>query len=139
MSAAVETEILLVEDSPDDIALTLRALSKHHLANRVQVARDGVEAFDYLHNGNRPKVILLDLKLPRMNGLEVLEQLKSDPEMRSIPVVVLTSSREGPDIEKAYELGANSYIVKPVDFERFMAAVSEAGLYWLVVNQSPGA
>jgi CheY-like chemotaxis protein len=139
MCAAVECEILLVEDSPDDIALTLRALSKHHLANRVQVARDGVEAFDYLNNNvNRPKVILLDLKLPRMNGLEVLEQLKSDPEMRSIPVVVLTSSREGPDIERAYELGANSYIVKPVDFEQFMTAVSDAGLYWLVVNQSPG-
>jgi len=138
MCAAVECEILLVEDSPDDIALTLRALSKHHLANRVQVARDGVEAFEYLRSSSRPKVILLDLKLPRMNGLEVLERLKADAEMSSIPVVVLTSSREEPDIEKAYKLGVNSYIVKPVEFEQFMAAVSEVGLYWLVVNQSPG-
>lgn len=138
MCAAVECEILLVEDNPDDIALTLRALSKRNLANRVQVARDGVEAFEYLHNSSRPKVILLDLKLPRMNGLEVLERLKADADTRSIPVVVLTSSREEPDIQKAYKLGVNSYIVKPVDFEQFMTAVSEAGLYWLVVNQPPG-
>jgi two-component system response regulator len=132
---AVECDILLVEDNPDDAALTLRALSRHNLANRVQVARDGVEAFECLRDRSRPKVILLDLKLPRISGLEVLERLKADAETRTIPVVVLTSSREEPDIARAYALGANSYIVKPVDFEQFVDAVSEAGLYWLVVNQ----
>lgn len=135
MSMAVECDILLVEDNPDDAALTLRALSRHNLANRVQVARDGVEAFECLRDRSRPKVILLDLKLPRISGLEVLERLKADAETRTIPVVVLTSSREEPDIARAYALGANSYIVKPVEFDRFTEAVASLGLYWTLLNE----
>jgi two-component system response regulator len=135
MKPPAGVEILLVEDNPDDVQLTLRALSRHNLANSVHVARDGVEALEYLRANMRPRVMLLDLKLPRVSGLEVLEQVKSDARTRSIPVVILTSSREEPDIAKAYELGANSYIVKPVDFEQFVHAVTEAGLYWLLLNQ----
>lgn len=129
-------EILLVEDNPQDEELTLRALAKHNLANRVHVARDGAEAMEFLKQLVRPKVVLLDLKLPKVSGLEVLAQVKGDERTRSIPVVVLTSSREEPDIAKAYQLGANSYIVKPVQFENFIKAVSEAGMYWLLVNHS---
>ncbi len=129
--------ILLVEDSPDDIALTLRALKKCNLANGVHVARDGVEAMEWLHAHQRPKVMLLDLKLPKLSGLEVLAQVRQDPALSTVPIVMLTSSREEPDVAKAYALGANSYIVKPVDFDQFMNAVSQIGLYWLLVNQTP--
>lgn len=137
MSAAREVEILLVEDNPSDVELTMRALSKHNLTNRVHVVRDGAEAMDYLRDMGRPKVVLLDLKLPKVSGLEVLKRIKSDDGTKTIPVVVLTSSQEEPDIAEAYRLGANSYIVKPVDFEDFVRAVSDAGLYWLLLNQPP--
>ncbi len=139
-------EILLVEDNPNDVELTLHALKKHNLANRIHVVRDGAEALDFIfgsgaYAGRRledhPKVILLDLKLPLVDGLEVLERIKSDPHTRTIPVVVLTSSREEPDIARSYELGANSYIVKPVDFQQFAEAVRHLGLYWLLLNQPP--
>ncbi|MGH7700085.1 MAG: response regulator [Gemmatimonadales bacterium] len=137
MSVAHEVEILLVEDNPSDVELTMRALSKHNLANRVHVVRDGAEAVDYLRDMARPKVVLLDLKLPKVSGLEVLKQIKGDDRTKTLPVVVLTSSSEEPDIAEAYRLGANSYIVKPVDFEDFVRAVSDAGLYWLLLNQPP--
>lgn len=139
-------EILLVEDNPDDVELTLRALERNHLLNRVEVVRDGAEALDYLlREGpftdrpaeDGPKVILLDLKLPKVDGLEVLRRIKSDDRTRILPVVILTSSAEEPDIARCYELGANSYIVKPVDFSRFAEAVRSLGLYWLLLNQSP--
>lgn len=141
-----EIDILLVEDSPEDVEMTTRALKKHNLANRLFVARDGAEALDFLfcegaHAGrrseDRPKVVLLDLKLPKVDGLEVLRRVKSDPRTRTLPVVVLTSSREDQDVVRSYELGVNSYIVKPVDFERFVQAVSDLGLYWLLLNQPP--
>ena len=132
-------EILLVEDNPNDAELTLRALRQRNLANQVFVCRDGAEAMEFFENGASPvpKVILLDLKLPKVDGLEVLQHLKRNPRTKSIPIVVLTSSREEPDIEKAYELGANSYIVKPVDFDAFARAVADVGLYWLLLNHPP--
>ncbi|MGH7826107.1 MAG: response regulator [Candidatus Binatia bacterium] len=139
-------EILLVEDNPNDLELALHALRKNNLSNRIEVARDGEEALDFIfgkeansdrQRHQRPKVILLDLKLPKVDGLEVLKRLKSDPGTRSIPVVVLTSSREECDIVKSYELGVNSYIVKPVDFEQFTGAVRQLGLYWLLMNNAP--
>lgn len=132
-------EILLVEDNANDAELTLRALKQRNLANQVRLCRDGAEAVDFFADGAGPvpKVVLLDLKLPKLDGLEVLRRLKSDARTKSIPVVVLTSSREEPDIERAYELGANSYIVKPVDFEAFARAVSDVGLYWLLLNHPP--
>jgi len=139
-------EILLVEDSPDDLEMALRALRKAHLANHIHVARDGAEALDFIfgtgpHVGrkveNGPKVILLDLKLPKVDGLEVLRRVKADPRTKKIPVVVLTSSKEQPDVAECYNLGVNSYIVKPVNFERFAAAVAELGMYWLLLNQPP--
>lgn len=132
-------EILLVEDNPNDAELTLRALKQRNLANQVRVCRDGAEAMDFFSDGAGPvpKVVLLDLKLPKVDGLEVLRRLKQDDRTRAIPIVVLTSSREEPDIERAYALGANSYIVKPVDFEAFARAVSEVGLYWLLLNHPP--
>jgi two-component system, response regulator len=139
-------DILLVEDNPQDIELTIRALKKRNLANSVFVVEDGVEALDFLFSkgkysrrdaGQNPRLVLLDLKLPRLNGLEVLRMLKEDQRTRSIPVVMVTSSREDPDIESAYRLGANSYVVKPVDFDAFMEAMSSLGLYWLLVNQAP--
>ncbi len=139
MSEPREVEILLVEDNPQDEELTLRALAKHNLANRVHVARDGAEAMEFLKQLVRPKVVLLDLKLPKLSGLEVLAKVKADDRLKAIPVVVLTSSREEPDIAEAYRLGANSYIVKPVQFESFMRAVSEAGMYWLLVNHASGS
>lgn len=143
---AEPTEILLVEDNPDDVELTLRALREHNLANRVKVVSDGVEALEYLRPDEAdhfppdgyPRLVLLDLKLPRVGGLEVLKKLKESPQTRTIPVVVLTSSREESDLVQSYDLGANSYIVKPVDFEQFMHAVSELGLYWLLLNKVPG-
>jgi two-component system response regulator len=138
-------EILLVEDNPDDVELTLRALNTHNLANRVKVVGDGVEALAYLQPDTAdglpvdglPKVVLLDLKLPRLGGLEVLRRLKASEPTREIPIVVLTSSREERDLVESYRLGVNSYIVKPVDFEQFMHAVSEIGLYWLLLNEIP--
>lgn len=141
-------EILLVEDNPDDVELTLHALQRHKVTNSVQVVGDGAEALDFLFctgqyagraADNAPKVILLDLKLPLVDGLEVLRQVKGDPRTRTIPVVVLTSSREERDIVESYQLGVNSYIVKPVDFGQFTEAVREVGLYWMLLNQSPGA
>lgn len=137
-------DILLVEDNPDDEELALHALQQNNLANRIEVVRDGVEALDfifkrgdYADRGNNPRVILLDLKLPRVDGLEVLRQVKADPATRKIPVVVLTSSREDRDLVESYDLGVNSYIVKPVDFEGFNEAVRQLGLYWLLINQPP--
>jgi len=141
-----EIEILLVEDNPNDIELTLRALKKHNLANKVHVVKDGAEALDYLFANNSyadrdltqsPKVVLLDLKLPKVDGLEVLRQVKSDERTKTIPVVVLTSSREEQDMIESYKLGVNSYIVKPVDFDKFLDAVGELGLYWLLLNEQP--
>jgi CheY-like chemotaxis protein len=138
MSPDGAVEILLVEDNPDDVTLTLRALNRQNLANHVHVVHDGAEALAYLRGNGHPRLVLLDLKLPKVSGLEVLEEVKQDDRLRSIPVVMLTSSREEPDIKRAYALGVNSYIVKPVDFEQFMAAVSDAGLYWLLLNRAPG-
>ncbi|MFA7534925.1 MAG: response regulator [Desulfuromonadales bacterium] len=137
-------DILLVEDNPQDAELTIRALQKRHLANKLHLAEDGAEALDFIfcrgaHAGRQidqpPRLILLDLKLPKVDGLEVLRTLKADERTRSIPVVVVTSSREDPDIQTAYALGANSYVVKPVDFASFMEAVGHLGFYWLLVNE----
>jgi len=141
-----EVEILLVEDNMSDAELTLRALRKNKIANNIIHIKDGVSAIDFLFGkgefagrdiSNKPKLILLDLKMPKVDGLEVLKRIKADDLTKTIPVVVLTSSRENPDIERAYALGANSYIVKPVDFDGFMKAVSELGLYWILYNQFP--
>jgi CheY-like chemotaxis protein len=141
-------ELLLVEDNPQDLELALRALRKANLTNKIQVARDGAEALDFIfcegshrdrHFGDGPKVILLDLKLPKIDGLEVLRRIKGDPRTKAIPVVVLTSSKENRDVVESYQLGVNSYIVKPVNFESFVTAVRELGLYWLLLNQAPEA
>ncbi|HVS02396.1 MAG TPA: response regulator [Thermoanaerobaculia bacterium] len=138
-------EILYVEDNPHDRELTLRTLQRHRIANHVQVARDGQEALDLLFGDGgggaaperQPRLILLDLKLPKVDGLEVLRRLKSDPRTRRIPVIMLTSSREERDIVESYELGVNSYIVKPVEFEKFAAVVEQLSLYWVILNQPP--
>jgi two-component system response regulator len=139
-------EILLVEDNPHDLELALRALKRAGVSNKIEVARDGVEALDYIfcegpHINRKiedtPKVILLDLKLPKIDGLEVIKRIKSDPRTKAIPIVVLTSSREQRDVVESYQLGVNSYIVKPVNFEQFAAAVQELGMYWLLLNHSP--
>jgi two-component system response regulator len=141
-----QVEILLVEDNPDDVELTLHALRKENLANNIHVARDGEEALEFLFcNGhhaersfdNPPKLILLDLKLPKVDGMEVLKRLKADARTKTIPVVILTSSKEERDLVNGYGLGANSYIQKPVDFEQFRETVKAVGLYWLVINQPP--
>jgi two-component system, response regulator len=146
MSEDNVVEILIVEDTPEDLELALRALRKAHLTNRIQIARDGAEAMEFIfaegqHSGrkieNGPKVILLDLKLPKIDGMEVLRRIKSDPRTKTIPVVVLTSSKEQKDVVESYQLGVNSYIVKPVNFERFAAAVQDLGMYWLLLNQPP--
>ena len=138
--------ILLVEDNPDDELLTLRALEKSHIVNEVNVVRDGAEALDYLFAtgpyaerdaGALPQVVLLDLRLPRIDGLEVLRRLRADPRTGLLPIVILTSSDEERDIVDSYRLGANSYIRKPVDFARFSEAVRQLGLYWLILNQGP--
>jgi len=139
-------EVLLVEDSLEDLELTQRALRNANLGNHIQIARDGAEALDFIfcegeHADrkieDKPKLILLDLKLPKVDGLEVLQRIKGDLRTRHIPIVVLTSSKEQSDLVKSYELGVNSYIVKPVDFESFASAVQELGMYWLLLNQPP--
>jgi CheY-like chemotaxis protein len=141
-----KVEILLVEDNPDDAELAIRALKAHNLVNKLIWLKDGVEALDFIFAQGQyadrsvedvPKVVLLDLKLPRVNGLEVLEKVKSDKRTRMIPIVVLTSSSEERDIVTSYNLGVNSYILKPVDFDKFIDAVKEVGLYWLLLNKSP--
>lgn len=139
-------EILLVEDNDDDRALTLRALRKNNITNEVVLAKDGVEALDYLfgtgaHAGRdtreQPALVLLDLKLPKLDGLEVLRRLRGDPRTRLLPVVILTSSKEDRDLLDGYSLGANSYVRKPVDFQEFIEAVRQLGLYWLLLNEPP--
>jgi two-component system response regulator len=146
MYATYAVDILLVEDNADDAELTTTALKTSNLTNRIFVVEDGAEAIDFLFCQGKyaersfshsPKVVLLDLKLPKVSGLEVLRTLKMDDRTRSIPVVIVTSSREDPDIKEAYALGANSYIVKPIDFESFADAVNKLGLYWLLLNQPP--
>ncbi len=138
--------ILLAEDNPDDVQLTLRALKKSKIMNEVVIAQDGVEALDYLFGTGKyagrdtrvlPQVVLLDLKMPRMDGLEVLQRVRSDERTRLLPIVVLTTSSEDKDRVESYKLGANSYIRKPVDFEQFVNAVQQLGLYWLVLNEAP--
>jgi two-component system, response regulator len=141
-----EVDILLVEDDPNDRDLALHALRRENLANKIFVARDGEEALDFLFCrgafaqrsiDHPPKIVLLDLKLPKVDGIEVLRQIKSDPRTRTIPVVILTSSKEERDLVMGYNLGANSYIQKPVDFEQFRNTVKQVGLYWLLTNQPP--
>ncbi|MEI8175305.1 MAG: response regulator [Candidatus Omnitrophota bacterium] len=145
MAENKQIEILLVEDDPNDVELTLRALNRHKLANKVHVVKDGAEALEFIFcrgaYAGRPdcenlKLILLDLKLPKVNGLEVLRAVKTDEKKKIIPVVVLTSSQEESDLIKSYHLGANSYIVKPVDFPKFIEAVSQLGYYWLLLNHT---
>lgn len=135
-------EILLVEDSIDDAVLTIRALKKCGLSNSIYHVKDGTEALDFFYGSGKfterkehPKLVLLDLKMPKVSGIEVLSRLKSDPFIKSVPVVILTSSKEDPDVRRCYELGANSYIVKPVDSDNFFQAVKEIGLYWVILNQ----
>ena len=137
-------ELLLVEDNPSDVELVIHSLKKNNFANHIRVARDGAEALDIMLGtggdplpADSPKLILLDLKLPKVDGLQVLSRLKADPRTRGIPIVVLTSSREDRDLSECYRLGANSYIVKPVDFTRFAEAVRQLGLYWLLLNEKP--
>ncbi|HEX6895412.1 MAG TPA: response regulator [Bryobacteraceae bacterium] len=139
-------ELLLVEDNLSDVELTLRIFKKHNLTNRIKVAGDGAEALEFFFGPDGqgsehlifpPRMILLDLKLPKLNGIEVLERMKADPRTRLIPVVILTSSREDQDLHMCYELGVNSYIVKPVDFEQFTEAIRQLGLYWLLLNERP--
>ena len=146
MSAPAVVDVLLVEDNPADVELTRRALRQARVASPLATAADGAEALDFVFargayatraDAPPPRVIFLDLKLPKISGLEVLERLKGDPRTRGIPVVVLTSSAEAPDVARAYQLGANSYLVKPVDFEKFADAVGQAGLYWILLNRPP--
>jgi CheY-like chemotaxis protein len=146
MNETNEIEILLVEDNQDDLDMALRSLRKANLTNRIQTVRDGAEALEFIFcQGafasrkfeNPPKVILLDLKLPKIDGMEVLKRIKSDPRTKMIPVVILTSSKEQRDVVESYNLGVNSYIVKPVNFEQFAVAVRELGMYWLLHNQPP--
>ena len=146
MSDADQVEILLVEDSAEDAELTLRALKKHNLANRIHHAKDGVEALDYLFcagsHADRdphelPTLMLLDLKLPKVDGLEVLRRVRADERTKLLRVVILTTSKEQPDLVASYELGANSYVRKPVDFDEFVAAVGQLGFYWLMLNEPP--
>ncbi len=138
-------DILLVEDNPNDVELTLDALRDYKLANHIHVVRDGAEALDFLfctgayagRSSQNPRLVLLDLKLPKVNGIEVLQRIRADPRTHTTPVVVLTSSREERDLAASYDLGVNSYIVKPVDFEQFAEAVRQIGFYWLLLNQCP--
>jgi CheY-like chemotaxis protein len=137
-----DIEILLVEDNPKDVELTLHALKRHNLANKVHVARDGQEALDVFFDGDRvrpvrPRMVLLDLKLPKVSGLEVLRRLKEDARTKAIPVIVLTSSTTDRDLVESYQLGVNSYVRKPIDFNEFIAAAKTLGLYWLLMNKNP--
>lgn len=137
--------ILLAEDNPNDVELTLEALAQHNLANEVDVVNDGAEALDYLYRRNKyegrsngdPAVVLLDLKMPKVDGLEVLKTIKSDPQLRTIPVVILTSSREETDLVRSYELGVNAFVVKPVDFTQFVESVRQVGMFWAIINEPP--
>lgn len=137
--------ILLAEDNLEDVELTLAALEGYHLANQVMVVRDGADALDYLHRRGsfenridpQPVVIFLDIKMPKVDGVEVLRQIKADPKLQTIPVVMVTSSREQQDLLRSYQLGANSYVVKPIDFDQFVNAIQELGLYWAVLNELP--
>lgn len=137
--------ILLVEDNPRDLELTLAALAKCQIANEIVIARDGAEALEFLRRGGihaergpgDPAVVLLDLKLPKVDGLEVLEKVKSDPEMRQIPIVMLTSSREERDLVRSYQLGVNAFVVKPVDFREFFEAIQDLGVFWAILNEPP--
>ena len=137
--------ILLAEDDPNDVELTLIALRERHLANEVDVVNNGAQALDYLfrrgeyaqRSAEHPAVVLLDIKMPKIDGLEVLRQIRSDPAVRHLPVVILTSSREEGDLVRSYELGVNAYVVKPVDFDQFVHAVSELGMFWAVINEPP--
>lgn len=140
-------DILLVEDNPDDVELAMHELKRHNMANNLYHVADGEEALEFIFAsgkyekdrtvGNSPKLILLDLKMPKINGIEVLEKIKADERTKAIPVVILTSSAEDPDIKQCYNLGANSYIVKPVNFEGFIQAITSLGFYWLLLNQPP--
>ena len=145
---AQTVEILLVEDNANDVELTLHAFDRHNLTNRIRVVRDGQEALDYLDavdgehddaSNPRPKVVLLDLKLPKVDGLDVLRAIRSDERLRTLPVVILTSSREERDIVESYDLGVNSYIVKPIEFDKFVETVQALGLYWALLNEPPRA
>ncbi|HVR41997.1 MAG TPA: response regulator [Thermoanaerobaculia bacterium] len=147
MQQRSEVSILLVEDNPQDLEMTMRALRKNNVTNRIDVAKDGEEALEYLFRKGRyekldsqklPDVVFLDLKLPKVDGIEVLRQIKSDPRTRVIPVVVLTSSAEETDRIESYNLGVNSYVVKPIQFDSFVRAISEVGYYWMAVNRPPG-
>lgn len=146
MTNLSDVEILLVEDNPNDAELALRALKKNNLANKIHLVKDGAEALEFIfaagayagrNIGNKPKVIFLDLKLPKVDGLEVLRKVKSDERTRAIPIVVLTSSHEERDVVESYKFGVNSYIVKPVDFDKFIHAVAELGMYWMLLNKQP--
>jgi two-component system response regulator len=139
-------DILLIEDNPEDVEITMRAFQKHHLANKIHVVRDGEEALECLFSNGRyavrnpcqnVRLILLDLKLPKVDGLEILQRCKTDPRTKHIPIVVLTSSREEQDLAKSYNYGVNSYVVKPVDFQQFSDAVRQLGLYWMLLNRVP--
>ena len=142
-------EILLVEDNITDAELTIRELKKHNMANNLIHLKDGEEALDFIFATGKyantrevqytPKVVLLDIQMPKVNGIEVLEKIKTDPKTRSVPVVILTSSKENPDIQRCYDLGANSYIVKPVNFDGFAQAIKNLGFYWLLLNQAPAS
>ncbi len=141
-----DVEILLVEDNPNDAELALRALKRNNIANKIHLVKDGAEALEFIfakgaysgrNIGNKPKVVFLDLKLPKVDGLEVLRKMKSDERTRIIPIVVLTSSHEERDMVDSYKFGVNSYIVKPVDFDKFMKAVAELGMYWMLLNKQP--
>jgi CheY-like chemotaxis protein len=145
MANDMNIEILLVEDNPSDAEMTIRALKKYNIANKLEHVKDGEEALEFIFSkgkfvtrkgGNNPKLIILDLKLPKVDGLEVLKIIKSDESTKTIPVVIMTSSREEKDLIEGYKLGVNSYVVKPVEFENFVSAVSELGLYWMVINEN---
>jgi two-component system, response regulator len=146
MSTSIAVDILIVEDNPYDLEMTMRGLQKARLVNNIHVARDGEEALEFIfcegaHAGrnidDRPRVVMLDLKLPKVDGLEVLTRMKADPRTRAIPVVMMTSSTEQSDLIESYALGVNSYVVKPVNFESFVQAVADLGLYWMLLNQPP--